>query len=126
MRNTTNLEELNKFYFKGTKMTTQFNSQHKDYPAYRQKCAEIDGYTDIYIDDDGILGGYKNSKLVPKQLPLYDIEKPTIEKYGQVHEMGGMLGKAVYYTLSMKFDASCSVISPFCIAFLTVSLSCRS
>ena len=32
----------------------------------------------------------------------YDIEKPTIEKYGQVHEMGGMLGKAVYYTPSVE------------------------
>ncbi len=30
----------------------------------------------------------------------YDIQKPTIEKYGQVHEMGGMLGRAVYYTPS--------------------------
>ena len=54
--------------------TPTFNAYHKDYPVYRQKCAEIDGYTDIYIDDDGILGGYKNSKLVPKQLPLYDNE----------------------------------------------------
>ena len=42
----------------------------------------------------------------------YDIQKPTIEKYGQVHEMGGMLGKAVYYTPSIeeaKYFADLSV-----------------
>lgn len=53
---------------------TSFNADHKDYPAYRQKCAEIDGWK-FHIENELGLRWYKLPpfrNLTPEyELPTY-------------------------------------------------------